>query len=120
DGEIVEGKITTRLKFLGTPAHPLVNGTFDWENGKVDILKTGGILTHIFMNARIDNNHFVIKKCTAKDEKHGELHATGTMTLSAKEEFPFRLHCHAKKMELIKRDFATVTAKGNVDIHGNF
>lgn len=119
EDECIEGELTAAIDISGTVAHPSFTGKLSCSNGKLDIFKTGGLLSDIAFDATLKNRQIDIHSMTATDEKVGKVVAKGFLQLEPAKAFPFSLHMNVDTMEIVRRDFATTTASGTIALTGN-
>jgi hypothetical protein len=119
EDEHVEGLASLDLKLLGTPEHPELSGSFSLDQGTLDMLKTGAMLTQIVLHGHIEKNMLIIDSLKAKDEERGTVFSHGNIELSIDKHFPFEFKLLLHNMELIKNDMAHVSATGTACFSGN-
>ena len=120
EDELVEGAINFDLGLAGTALKPDLMGSFSWKQGRLDILKTGGMFSQICAYGMAQGDCLIIESFVASDEKNGAIFAKGKIELNPALNFPFALQIDASCMDIVKRDFAQVSATGKAEVIGNF
>src|SRR4029077_15975909 len=100
EDELVEGTIQFDLGLKGTATKPNLTGSFSWKQGRLDILKTGGLFSHICAFGIAKGDRLIIESLVAMDEKNGAVFAKGEIELNAELDFPFALQIDASHMEV--------------------
>lgn len=116
----LSGKLSCHLLFSKTLSSPFVQGKFHLQNGIYENYMTGTSLKHIKAEAIAHNKDIKLVSFTATDpQEEGDLSATGKITLSMIEQFPFAFDVQLNNLHAISFETLEGKLKGLLHIQGN-
>lgn len=115
----LSGQSKIALKLSGQIDHPQIQGHIDFVNGAYESLSTGALYHNIQAHLEGDGSKIILTKMFAQDSKNGQISATGTVNLDAKQHFPFEFQIHPSRIFILDSDSVDISASGRLTLIGN-
>lgn len=116
---VARGDLDIAIQASGTWQEPSLSGHLIYQNGRIESLATGALFRDILMEMEASGRELTIRSLIAHDFDRGDLSATGSLTWSPKEHFPFDFQLYANRYTLFALDPLTATVKGQIACKGN-
>lgn len=114
----IAGRFDLDVAIAGTLAHPTANGQLAVRDGRYVNFVSGTELHTIDLALTGDGQRFVLQRLAATDGAQGQLAANGFLDLSASPAPRAEIAAHFANFLAVRRDDATVTADGTLQIAG--
>jgi hypothetical protein len=116
----LSGNCTADFHLSQLLEHPHLEGYCHIENGRYENYLTGTQIDAIEADWRGDQGHLILDSFKGTDGvKKGQCTATGDITLSALDAFPFHFDVDFKRFTSLQLDLITADANGRLQIDGN-
>lgn len=119
DSYHLTGQALIALKMNGTLETPEIVGHIEVIDGSYESYSTGAIYNNISAELEANNSKIILKNLIAKDSRHGEIAASGTLWLDSLNHFPYDFEIHPQQIYLIDSDYMTITASGHLNLVGD-
>lgn len=119
DGQRVAGILDLDVAFGGTPQAPEIGGSIDLTGGSYTNAELGTTLEDITLRLRADNGVLRVNELSAHDGGEGRISGSGQIGIDPQTGLPFELGVRMERATLVRRDDATVTISGTIDVDGD-
>jgi autotransporter translocation and assembly factor TamB len=113
------GLVTCHLFLSQTLETPALQGQIELQNGSYENYYTGTVLKDIQAIVNAFKNDLKLSSFQALDDKTGSLKATGSLSLSPKECFPFQIEAELNNMHLVRSETIDGYFNGPLYVKGN-
>ena len=113
------GSMQLGLTLEGTAGEPGFSGGIQVRNGTYENARTGTILKAVEARLSATHTRLVVESLSATDGESGTVSGKGWLSLTPAEDFPFEAALSFQKTKLLRQDWASATAGGNVDLKGS-
>ncbi|HSX37205.1 MAG TPA: translocation/assembly module TamB [Chlamydiales bacterium] len=114
----IEGEATADFQLKNTLQKPMLKGMLHFEKGYYENYLTGTRLFDISAEANADGDRLLLRSFQAQGET-GSITATGVMTLSTPDFFPFTLDLSLNRFQAVQIDLVNIETEGKIQILGN-
>ncbi len=113
----VTGPVALGADLSGTMNDPVIRGSIQTSNGRIESPATGMVLTNVAASGRFGNgSQLIFDNISATAGRNGKVSGSGTVDLAAERGFAVNLTLNADQAVLIARDDLEATVTGAVKI----
>ncbi|MCB1135364.1 MAG: translocation/assembly module TamB, partial [Chlamydiia bacterium] len=119
DSNRITGRFDIALNLLGTWDRPNIKGSIDLSKGIYHSLHTGSSFTNIEAHLVGRGQEIELESLSASDGAHGNLSATGKLSLARSEHYAFALTTHIHNCILVNMPAVNAIFDGRVTLEGD-
>jgi len=109
------GETSGGLMLTGTLEEPLVDGSFNINNGTVKFKQVATLIENLKMAVKFEGRRIRLEEMSAKIGPNGKLNANGTFALMNGDSTPYQLDVNANNVEIVSPLFSgTINGKAAV------